>query len=246
MIIGSNIIFYDELTSTNNKASELLRVQEVAEGTVVNTDFQSAGRGQAGNKWESSQGKNLLFSIVIYPNSIIPEEQFLISMTISLGICDFIDSYIKGSKIKWPNDIYVNNDKIAGILIENSIIGENIENSVVGIGFNLNQEKFSHNIPNPVSLKKLTGNIYERQTCLIDLLENLDKRYKTLLYGDREPILCEYNSRIYRYNIWSNFLTGGKVFTGRIKDVSLSGSLVVEDKAGNSCTYTFKEIEYII
>lgn len=246
MIIGSTIIFHDELTSTNNEASHLLKSQELTEGTVLCTDFQSAGRGQAGNIWESARGKNLLFSVVLYPTSVVAEEQFLISMTISLGICDFIDRYFKGSKIKWPNDIYVNNDKIAGILIESSIIGENIENSVIGIGFNLNQENFSQQILNPASLKSITGTNYDRDICFRQLLEDLDRRYKILLYGEREPVLCEYNARIYRFNTWNRYKKGNKVITGRIKDVSLSGRLSLEEKDGRCNSYSFKEIEYVV
>ncbi|MCX6329107.1 MAG: biotin--[acetyl-CoA-carboxylase] ligase, partial [Bacteroidia bacterium] len=166
MIIGSILNFYKNLSSTNDQASLLLKTESPPEGTVIYTDSQSAGRGQKDNKWESDEGKNLLISIILYPKSIAPENQFYISMAVSLGICDFIDSFFPGSKIKWPNDIYIKNDKIAGILIENSILGETIENSVAGIGININQEKFSDVVPNPVSIKMVTGNEYDRVICL--------------------------------------------------------------------------------
>jgi BirA family biotin operon repressor/biotin-[acetyl-CoA-carboxylase] ligase len=247
MIIGSEIIFHDELTSTNSEASLLLRKsKDIREGTVIYTEFQSAGRGQPGTIWESQKGKNLLFSIILYPSSVIPEEQFLISMAISLGICDFIDRYFKGSKIKWPNDIYINDDKIAGILIENSILGEGIENSVAGIGFNLNQESFPGNITNPVSLKNVTDTDYDINICLRQILADIDRRYKILLYDERERLVCEYNSRIYRLQRWNTYKTDDRVFTGRIKDVAFSGKLRVEEKDGSFNYYSFKEIEYII
>ena len=142
MIIGSNLVFCENLTSTNKQASELLKKNDIPEGTVVHSDFQTAGRGQPGNRWESEKGRNLLISVILYPGSVKPHEQFLISMTISLGICDFIDRHLPGSKVKWPNDIYVKDDKIAGVLIENSIMGDSIENTVAGIGLNINQEEF--------------------------------------------------------------------------------------------------------
>ena len=166
MVIGSNLIFYNELPSTNTEASLLLKSGEQIEGTVIQTDFQSAGKGQAGNKWESEKGKNLLFSIILYPQSISPYDQFLISMTISLGICDFLDRLCTGATIKWPNDIYLGNDKIAGILIENSILGTMIETSVAGIGLNINQDNFVSIQPRPISLKMATGKEYSISACL--------------------------------------------------------------------------------
>ena len=123
--------------------ADLLKKKKLLKGTIVYTNYQSAGQGQSGNKWESEDGKNLLISIVLFPSFIKPADQFHISMTISLGICDFLKRYIPGCSIKWPNDIYVNNDKIAGILIENFILGNKIENTIAGIGLNINQDKFS-------------------------------------------------------------------------------------------------------
>src|SRR4030043_1139663 len=157
MIIGSNIIPYENLTSTNTEAALLLKKNNIPEGTVIHTEYQTAGRGQHGNRGESEKGKNLLISIILYPGSVKSEEQFLISMTISLGICDFVDRYLEGSKVKWPNDIYFKDDKIAGILIENSLMGDTIESSVAGIGLNINQENFPGEIRNPVSLRMITG-----------------------------------------------------------------------------------------
>ena len=246
MLIGSNVIYYDELTSTNTEASLLLKTNEIKEGTVIHAGFQTAGRGQAGNSWESERGKNLLFSVIIYPDSVISGEQFLISIAFSLGICDFLDNYVRHSKIKWPNDIYINNDKIAGVLIENSILGKRMENSIIGIGLNLNQEKFPRNIANPSSLKIVTGRDYDPEFCLGQLLSCLDKRYKILLYGDREFLVCEYKSRLFRFGKWISFKSGKDVFTGRITDIILSGNLAIERKEGGSASYSYGEIEYIL
>jgi BirA family transcriptional regulator, biotin operon repressor / biotin---[acetyl-CoA-carboxylase] ligase len=198
MIIGSNILFINNLPSTNTYAASLLRDNELAEGTVIYTNHQSSGRGQGGNKWESEDGKNLLISIVLFPSMIIPAEQFHLSMAISLGICDFLDRYTSSVSIKWPNDIYVNNDKIAGILIENSIMGNLIEHTIAGIGINLNQKKFLSDAPNPVSLSNLTGKEYDLSECLIKLVSDLDKRYKSLIAGNAALIKAHYLSRLYR------------------------------------------------
>jgi len=244
MIIGSNLVFVENLPSTNSEASLLLKGKEVPEGTVVYTGFQTAGRGQAGNSWHSEKGKNLLVSIILYPRLLRPEEQFLLSMTISLGICDFLDRHTAGVKIKWPNDIYVQDDKIAGILIENSVMENEIESSVAGIGLNINQEKFPQEIRNPVSLKMLTGVDYETETCLRDLLSDIDRRYRFLLYGDRIKIRDEYKSRLYRFNELHVYKAGERSITGRITDVSCSGLLTIREPRGRSHRFSFNEVDF--
>jgi BirA family biotin operon repressor/biotin-[acetyl-CoA-carboxylase] ligase len=246
MTIGSNILFYESIESTNITALALLREKELPEGTVIQAAFQSSGKGQAGNSWKSEKGQNLLFSVVLYPGSVSPGEQFIISMAISLGICDFTDIYFNGTTIKWPNDIYVNNEKIAGILIENSIMGDSIESSVAGIGFNINQDKFDPETRNPTSLKTITGRIHDTGKCLKEILACLDKRYKQLLYGDREQIRDEYISHLYRAGEWYTYRTAGIRFEGKITDILPSGSIRIEARDGNLREFSFKEVDFII
>jgi BirA family biotin operon repressor/biotin-[acetyl-CoA-carboxylase] ligase len=245
MIIGSKILRFKILSSTNSHAKMLIRDEEAPEGTVVLSSFQTGGRGQTGNKWESEKGKNLLFSIILYPSSVNPEEQFSISMAVSLGICDFLDSKISNCKIKWPNDIYVSNDKIAGILIENSLMGETIESCVAGIGLNINQEVFSPSVLNPGSLKLATGMEYDTNVCLKELLNELDMRYRELLYGDRKKLRKEYISRLYRLNEYHSFKAGKNYFKARITGISGSGLLQIEKDNGSKEEYSFKEVEYV-
>jgi BirA family biotin operon repressor/biotin-[acetyl-CoA-carboxylase] ligase len=246
MIIGSKIFRFEKLASTNSHAAMLIRNGEAPEGTVVLSLFQTDGRGQAGNKWESKKGKNLLFSIILYPSSVNPEEQFSISIAVSLGICDFLDSKINGCKIKWPNDIYLGNDKIAGILIENSLIGENIESCVAGIGLNINQEIFSPSVSNPVSLKLVTGIEYDTDACLKELLIDLDMRYRDLLYGDMEKMRKEYVTRLYRLKEYYGFKAGKNSFKARITGISASGLLKIEKDDGTKEEYSYKGINYIL
>lgn len=245
MIIGSNLIFRENVASTNTEASLMLNQGEVAEGTVIQAGFQSAGRGQKGNRWESVKGKNLLLSIILYPWSVKPEEQFIINMALSLGVCDFTGKMTQGSSIKWPNDIYVKDDKIAGILIENSIMADRIESTIAGIGLNINQEEFPGNLRNPVSMKMITGREHDLQQCLTVLLSALDKRYRQLLYGDREEIHDEYRSRLYRFNELSAFRSGEKVFEGTITDVSVSGFITIRDKQQHEHRFSFKEVDFV-
>jgi BirA family transcriptional regulator, biotin operon repressor / biotin---[acetyl-CoA-carboxylase] ligase len=245
MIIGSKLLYFKNLPSTNSFAASLIREKDVAEGTIIYTNYQSAGRGQGENKWESEDNKNLLISIVLFPSMINPSDQFLLSMTVSLGICDFLNRYTSSISIKWPNDIYVKNDKIAGILIENSIMSGLIEHTIAGIGVNINQEKFLSDAPNPVSLTYLTGKQYELKDCLSLLASDLDKRYKYLISGEYDLIKRDYINRLYRLRKWSKYQDMKGRFTGRLVNVNESGKLVVEREDGNINEYSFKEIDFI-
>ena len=246
MIIGSNLLFFENLPSTNTHTAGLLKKNNLKEGTIIYTNYQSAGKGYSGNNWESEEGKNLLISIVVFPSFIRPEDQFLISMTISLGICDFLERFIPDCSIKWPNDIYVNNDKIAGILIENYIIGELIESTIAGIGLNINQERFISPVPNPVSLRMLTGMNYDLHACLLQLCGNLDKRYKQIIAGDSIQIKKEYISKLHRLNEWCKFRDSNGIYDGRILTIGDYGRLKIEKRDGKTCEYSFKEIEFIL
>jgi BirA family biotin operon repressor/biotin-[acetyl-CoA-carboxylase] ligase len=245
MIIGSNLISFEELPSTNTYASMLLKKGEQKEGTVIQAGFQSAGKGQMGNKWDSEKDKNLLISIILYPSAVIPEDQFSISMAVSLGICDFLDNHIPGSTIKWPNDIYINDDKIAGILIENTLIGELIESTIAGIGLNINQVKYASGVSNPTSMKIASGREYNPTDCLKELLEVLDRRYKELLYGKRESLKNEYKGRLYWLNELHSFRSGNTIFKGTIKNISSAGLLMIETGKGDFKEFNFKEVVYL-
>jgi BirA family biotin operon repressor/biotin-[acetyl-CoA-carboxylase] ligase len=245
MIIGTKYIFHKSLTSTNSYAATLLKNETVQEGTVVCTDFQTIGRGQTGNTWESEKGKNLLFSVILFPSTIRPEEQFIVSKTISLGICDWLTGIIPGVSIKWPNDIYANNDKIAGILIESSIIRNEMESMIVGIGLNLNQKKFKSNAPNPVSLRMLTGKDHDRDDCLKNLILCLDLRYRQLLEDGSKGIDTGYSGKLYRKDEWCRYRDAAGDFEGSIVSVTPEGRLLIKDRSGKIRKYDFKEVEFL-
>lgn len=246
MIIGSNLLFFKNLSSTNTRAAELLRKDNLQEGTIVYTNHQLSGRGFSGNSWESEDGKNLLISVVLFPSFINPEDQFHLSMAISLGICDFLIRYVPFCTIKWPNDIYVNNDKIAGILVESSIMDSKIEYSIAGIGLNINQENFTGGAPNPVSLLRLTGRNYDLDVCLNQLATDLDGRYKQLIAGKSGQTRKEYISKLFRLNEWCEYKDLKSNFTGRILTISDSGRIIIEMQTGEIAEYSFKELEFIL
>jgi BirA family biotin operon repressor/biotin-[acetyl-CoA-carboxylase] ligase len=245
MIIGSELIFVENAVSTNTLASELIRNKSPREGTIIHTNYQSNGKGQQGNRWESENGKNLLFTAILYPEMILPWKQFLISMALSLGICDFLEREIKNCVIKWPNDIYVTGKKIAGILIESSISGNIISNSIAGIGLNVNQVRFPAFLPEAVSMSMITSRIYDTGCCLSLLASHLDNRYKQLIAGQETGIRDEYISRLYKYTVWSQFRDSTGEFTGRIISVTEQGLLRIEKEADQIQDYGFREIDYI-
>ena len=146
-----------ETASTNSLLRELVIKESLAEGSVVVADFQTAGRGQIGNTWESEAGKNLMFSLVLYPTCIPANRQFLISQIAALSVKEALDLYADHITVKWPNDIYWKDKKICGMLIENDLSGHNLYCSIIGIGINLNQTVFRGDAPNPVSLFQIIG-----------------------------------------------------------------------------------------
>ena len=151
-----NFIHLPSVGSTNSEMLRRLEAKEVLEeGTVIWTTRQTAGRGQVGNSWESEADKNISFSMLFHPTWLSPAKQFVLSEIAALGIAETLEDYFPGFSIKWPNDIYHDDRKIAGMLIENRIIGTHLQDSVIGIGVNINQMEFSSSAPNPVSLRQL-------------------------------------------------------------------------------------------
>jgi BirA family biotin operon repressor/biotin-[acetyl-CoA-carboxylase] ligase len=245
-MIGSNIIRKKEVPSTNTLAMELLKKQSLPEGTVIRCDNQTAGRGQRGNSWESEGGKNLTFTAIVYPHFLKVEDQFMISKVTSLAITDFLSQYMEDVKIKWPNDIYVKDDKIAGILIENSIINASFDYMIIGIGLNINQDRFPGDIPNPTSLKIRTGRDFDLDDTFQVLCGLIDNRYKQLIDFKIDTLNSEYLSRLFRYNAFHKYQHDKKVFSAKITGLDPFGAIVLETEEGEVRTYGFTEIEYIL
>ena len=164
---------------------------------TIFADEQTSGRGLATNKWESEAGQNLLCSIYFRP-PISPDRQFAFNQSFTLAVFKTVSQFVNNVKIKWPNDIYVNDRKIAGILIEHQIIGENIAHTVAGVGINVNQEVFSEDLPNPVSLTNITAQNYDISKILDNLLEYCAYFYQKLLDGQFVEINSEYLSHLYK------------------------------------------------
>ncbi|WP_165040379.1 biotin--[acetyl-CoA-carboxylase] ligase [Dysgonomonas sp. ZJ709] len=240
------VIHLEETFSTNTYLKDLLLKQNVEEGTIIHSDYQSAGKGQRGNNWESEHGKNLLFSIVLYPTMINANEQFIISQFISLALKDTLSKYADNITIKWPNDIYWKEKKICGILIGNALLENKINQSVIGIGININQERFITEVPNPVSLKKITGNSYDLKEILTELANQIQLHYRDVKEGNFNPIVQQYKDSLFRSKGYHLYHDGVMDFLAKIKDIEPSGILVLETMEGVERKFAFKEVKYII
>lgn len=244
-----HLIEKESLSSTNNTLADLLRmVPDMEEGTVVRAIEQAAGKGQQGNHWESEPKKNITMSILLRPEFLSIVDHFFISIAVSLGITDYlVDKGINEVCIKWPNDIYVDNKKICGILIENTIIGHTIDSSIVGIGLNINQEKFLSDAPNPISLTNITGKVYDVPTELNLLCNALLRRYAMLANGNLAGLREEYIARLYRFNQMADYKlpSADTIFKAKIIDVAPEGRLIMESDSGKIMKFAFKEVEFV-
>jgi len=241
-----NIIHLQEITSTNSYAKKLLKEQRPPEGTLIVADHQTEGKGQDGNSWESEAGKNILMTLVLYPTFIEISSQFRISMAVALGIIDFLSEILPDQRvlIKWPNDIYVGKGKIGGILINNEIMGDHFEHVIAGIGLNVNQLAFSSDIPNPVSLKTITGKQYSLKDVTLRLYDCVMERYEELKQESFNKIETDYLKCLLGLNEWREYIYQGKTITARITGVNEFGRLILEtDGAVIECD--IKEIAYL-
>lgn len=235
-----------EVDSTNKELIRRLDKQELNEGFLVQTAFQSGGKGQGANTWESEGDKNLLFSFLLRPHSIAIENQFYITIITSLALADCIRSLLPENvvKVKWPNDIYIETKKVAGVLIENAIQGDNFEWVVIGIGLNVNQKFFNADAPNPVALIELLEEETEINEVLNLFESQFAKRYSQLQSGDFEGLKLDYLNSLYQYQEWKNYRSKKQEFHGRIIGVDKYGFLRIKSQEGIR-SFDVKEVEYL-
>lgn len=250
VIIGEKTIWLEEVTSTNTFAAAVASASEF-DGLVVIAKYQTDGRGQRGNTWESKHGQNLTISIILYPTFIKVRDQFLISKVTALAILDTLKTLSDNVTIKWPNDIYIGNNKVAGILIENSFRSENLEVSIVGIGINVNQVDFSEDLPNPTSIKMVTGENQNLNNILIKLCKAFTYRYAQLTNDNlpcqqagRQLIATDYFENLYRKDNFYNYMASGESFRAKIFGVRDTGELVLKTEDGQIREFAFKEVSF--
>ncbi len=251
----TDIIWIERVDSTNEEVKR--RISDIDNLSVLSASEQTAGRGQSGNTWLSNAGENLMFSIAVKfgkdgAEPLQAYDQFVISEIASLSVVDLLAINDIEAKVKWPNDIYVGTEKICGILIENSLSGRDLSHSIIGIGLNVNQVEFDPSLPNPTSMRKISGEKYDTHS----LLEQFTEIFKDYMdrcchikggYGRLRKL---YLAQMWRKDELSSFIdhTSEKpaAFKGSIRGLSDVGHMLIEDEEGELREFAFKEISYIL
>jgi len=247
LFVGQNFVTLKEVDSTNNFLKQLAsNSKPVIEGTVIMAENQTAGRGQQQNGWHAEPGKNLTFSLLLKPSFLPVTQQFDLVRAVSLGVFDALHPLLgDGLKIKWPNDIYYGNRKLGGMLIENMIQGGQIKNAIVGIGLNINQEKFPDYLPNATSVKQILQQDYDLKTLLSDICRHIEAYYLNLKAGKVLFVRETYLTRLYWLNEQKKYKSKDGQFAGTIKSVKDNGILVVENNNHEELEFSLKEIEFV-
>ncbi|MFI3319768.1 MAG: biotin--[acetyl-CoA-carboxylase] ligase [Rikenellaceae bacterium] len=235
----------DHTTSTNDDAKE----EKYTHGDIIWAEHQSSGRGQRGHTWLSTEGLNLTFSVVLEPRFLPISRQFQISRIAALALCDTMHDYGINTKIKWTNDIYVEDRKLVGILIENRLQGTTLARMIIGIGINVNQRAFDPSLPNPTSMVGEMGcsEDLNREEVLQKFHSHMMSLYATLQSGDHQEVINRYHAQLYRLGEWHSYrLADGTLFEGMIEGVKDSGELIICNLDNTSRGYAFRDVEFII
>lgn len=240
----TKIIRLEEIYSTNRYLKNY-REEGDEEMIVAVADYQAAGKGQGTHTWESEKGKNLLFSIKVYPHWIPVRRQFVLSMAGALAVKDALDSYVENITLKWPNDVYWNDKKISGTLIENTIDSKGIKSCVFGIGLNVNQLVFHSDAPNPVSLAQILGHEVDRDEVLKKILDGFEKYYELLRRADYMDVSGIYHLSLYRRKGFHPYRDADGEFEGALVEVEDDGHLILHDRQGRIRSYAFGEISIV-
>lgn len=237
------IYHFDTVSSTN----DLAREEQFVHGDVLWAERQTAGRGQRGHTWLSEEEVNLTFSLVVEPRFLPAKEQFLLSAATAVALCDCLTRYGIEARIKWTNDIYVEDRKIVGILIEHFYAGATLRRTVIGIGLNVNQQRFDPSLPNPTSMLLEGEKRYDREEVLRTFYDCFMARYAQVEQGDAEAILQAYRALIYRLEREQRFrFPNGEELTATIEGIESDGALRLLHAGGKRHSYHFKEIEFVI
>ncbi|MGB4398231.1 MAG: biotin--[acetyl-CoA-carboxylase] ligase [Daejeonella sp.] len=246
LFVGQNLITLREVASTNTFLKDALsKSTPLLEGTVIMAEKQFAGRGQTNNSWLSEEGKNLTFSILLNPSFLDVDRQFELNKAISVALNDVLKKYAgKKALIKWPNDSYIGNKKVAGILIENIVSGNQIRHAIVGIGLNVNQTEFPASLKKVTSLKQGLQMDYDLTDLLGEICSAIEARYLQLRAGHFERITRDYMDNLYLLNEWALFKSGLGILSGKIIGVKSNGQLEMETRDG-IFLFNNKEVEFI-
>ncbi|ARS37536.1 biotin--[acetyl-CoA-carboxylase] ligase [Pontibacter actiniarum] len=244
LFVGQQLLFIPACASTNSEAQQLLIKNEATEGCTVITHRQTQGRGQRGNTWEAAPGQNITLSVILSPSFLPVRQQFYLNMAVSLAVLDLLrEQGLQQARVKWPNDLFFEDKKLGGILIENSINSHSLQHSIIGIGLNVNQLQFAY--PTATSMANVCGRTFDLEKVTMRLLEHLEKRYLQLRGGHTARLKYEYLQVLYRYQEVHPFKIGQQQVQGQILGVDEDGRLAVEIER-ELRYFSFKEISHVI
>jgi len=244
LFIGKNYLKFDEIPSTNSWLMERLSTQLFPEGTLLFAKHQTNGKGQRGASWTAEYSNSLTFSVLLKPTFLPLSKSFDLSVCVALALHDCLNELRPGFTIKWPNDIYFENRKVAGVLIENQISKSSYQNAVVGIGLNINQTTFK-DLPKAISLKQIIGVNFPVENVLERICETMEARYLQLRAGKYQKLKQDYLSVLYRYKEVHVFKVQHKEFEAKIVDVLRNGRLQIELLDETKCDFDIKEIAFL-
>ena len=244
---GKTVHFAKETDSTNEWCKRLSK-EGAEHGTLAVTEFQSAGKGRLGRRWTAPEGSSIMMSVLLRPD-FEPQYASMLTLVMGLSVAQAVRELDIEVSIKWPNDIYWNEKKICGILIENDLSGHHIGRSISGIGVNINQEVFRSDAPNPVSLKQITREDHDRYLILANIMKRI-KEYYTLLQTDcsgkiADLINTRYAHSLFRRNGFHRYADADGEFIAHLLRVEPDGRFILEDQTGKERGYLFKEVQYI-
>lgn len=240
---------YIELVKTDSTNNFLRHYEPEGEAlTVATADYQTAGRGQGGNHWESENGKNLLFSLLVFPKMLPVRCQFMLSEAAALAFREVLGKYLGDEEvaIKWPNDIYWKDLKISGTLIETTVTSRGMGRFVIGTGINVNQTQFVSDAPNPVSMAQILGHDIDREQLLRELIAHFAHYYEKIVSGEYADIAAQYMHFLYRRDGFYRYQDADGEFEGSVVEVEDDGHLILRDRQGCIRSYGFKEVSFII
>lgn len=242
------IIRKESLASTNSFAEQQLTEGKISEPCCIMAAGQSAGKGQGSNSWVSEAGKNLTFSIVCFPEFLLAEKQFYLNKAVALSVAGFVSELVpdKCIAIKWPNDIYIENHKTAGILIQTAIQTDRMKYAIIGIGININQEEFPEYLPNPTSIIQHTKTKTDLDSAIKRFLDIFKNRYEMIMNNRIAETDRDYLNALYRFGQRSFFEYEGKRIRASICGVNEYGWLQLNTDDGKMICGDMNKIKMIV
>ena len=227
--MGEPFFELSEVDSSNNYAMQQVQAHLAGHGATWFAHYQTAGKGQRGKQWNAEPGQNIMMSCVFEPKTLSIDNQFVLNAIVALSCFDCFNKYaVDKTSIKWPNDIYWGDRKAGGILIENVLNQNTWKYSIVGIGLNINQTLFPKDLPNPVSLKQITGQTFDVVALAKELCNLLDSRWRKISATSFEELRLEYSNHLYKLNQPTFFKKENTLFNALVKGVSKKGELLLE------------------